>query len=227
MKGQFVMKKKNKAAKTVNTALGLIILVMVILCSPLFGYARGIAPKERRVTTNISGETTETSPVWLAAAETTPRPTAPPTPTPVVLPTAPPTPVPTPVPQHTPQPVVQRPAVQQPAYDDWQPEQQYQPEPDYVEPEPEEQEPETQYDDVQPQNDTGGQIITDDGSSVIQNENADLVINLPSSEAEQSSAISVTFPDTGAGGDTGDSGGDIVFTQPSQDSNEAEPLPFG
>ena len=42
------MEKKNKAAKAINTALGLIVIVAVIIFSPLFGYGRGFASPEQR-----------------------------------------------------------------------------------------------------------------------------------------------------------------------------------
>lgn len=125
------MEKKNKAAKAVNTALGLIVIVAVILCSPLFGYARGFASPEQRQASavqSVAGTELSYSPAHAAA---TPRPTAMPTPTPVVLPSAPPapspTPVPTPKPVAVPQPVqqpVQQAAqpVQQQAQQAWQPE---------------------------------------------------------------------------------------------------------
>lgn len=100
------MEKKNKAAKAVNTALGLIIIIAVILFSPLFGFAMGVATPEQRAASTVPAQAQLSAPVPEAAA--TPRPTPQPTPTPVVLPSAPPAPDPTPVP--TPRPV----AVQQP-----------------------------------------------------------------------------------------------------------------
>ncbi len=223
------MKNKNKGVRTVNIALGLIVLVAVLLCSPLFGYARGIAPKDQREPAPASADAMRTSPAWSAPAEATPRPTPPPTPTPVVLPTAPPTPVPTPVSQRTPQPVVQQPVVQQPVYNNWQ-EEQYQPEPDY-EPEPEDWQPEEPAAEEQQQSDTGGQIIDTGSGGVIQDADADLVINLPVSGSDQSTAITVVTPvvdNTGVVGDTDtggmEGGGGEVNWQPSQDGNEAEPL---
>ncbi len=228
------MKHKNRAVKTVNIALGLILLVMVILCSPLFGYARGFSPEDQRGAAPVSADTTRTSPSWSVPVEATPRPTAPPTPTPVVLPTAPPTPEPTPVPQRTPQPqpVVQQPAVQQPVYNNWQPEQQYQPEPDYVEPGYENVQPEEEQQsaDEQQQFDGVGQITDTGNGGVIQGSDGDLVINLPYGGG-QSTAVSVAISEVGEtgggdlGGETGGGGGEVVW-QPSQDSNEAEPLAF-
>ena len=107
------MEKKNKAAKAINTALGLIVIVAVILFSPLFGYARGFStPEQRQAAAQPSADT---MPLSYSAPSTPaiPRPTMAPTPTPVVLPTAPPTPDPTPTP--TPRPVaVQQPVQQQP-----------------------------------------------------------------------------------------------------------------
>ncbi len=222
------MKNKNRAAKAVNTALGLILLAMVILCSPLFGYARGFSPKDQRGVTSVSADTTRTSPSWPALTEATPRPTAPPTPTPVVLPTAPPTPEPTPVPQHTPQP---QPVVQQPVYNNWQPEQQYQPEPVYVEPEYEDWQPEEEQQPAaeQQQIEAGGQIVDTGNGGVIQGSDGDLVINLPYSGGGQSTAVSVVMPEVveSGGGDLGGGdagGGGEVVTQPSQDVSEAMPL---
>lgn len=114
------MKKKNKAARIVNKALGLLILLAVILCSPLFGYGLGFASREQRMT----GAETPTPVVGsdTAIPSATPRPTPKPTPTPVVLPTAPPTPVPTPppTPKPTPQPVVNAQPAQQAAGQAWE-----------------------------------------------------------------------------------------------------------
>ena len=230
------MKNKNKAARAINTALGSIVLIMVILCSPLFGYARGFTPKDQRGAKPGAADATNTSPTWYVPAEETPRPTAPPTPTPVVLPTAPPTPVPTPVPQYKPQTTPQ-PVVQQPVYNNWQPEPQYQPEPEYVEPEyVSGQAEEEQQAAEQQQSDTGGQITDTGNGGVIQGSDGDLVINLPYGGGGQSTAVSVVMPEAGetGGGETG--GGDLgggetggggeIVTQPSQDSNEAEPLAF-
>lgn len=124
------MDKKNKAAKAINTALGLIVIFAVILASPLFGYARGFASAEQRQASMTQADTpVENTQSRIAA---TPRPTPLPTPTPVVLPSAPPTPDPTPVP--TPAPIrftdvqqttqtVQQPVqqtAQQPAQQTWQ-----------------------------------------------------------------------------------------------------------
>lgn len=104
------MKRKNKAAKAVNTALGLIVIVAVILCSPLFGYARGFATAEQRQAAPVPTDVGSVQ--SYAGAAVTPRPTAQPTPTPVVLPSAPPAPSPTPTP--TPKPVAVQQPVQQP-----------------------------------------------------------------------------------------------------------------
>ena len=99
------MNRKNKAGRTVNIALGLMILLAVILFSPLFGHGLRFASREERM---AAAREQSAAPAPVASAATaTPRPTAKPTPTPVVLPTAPPTPVPTPppTPAPTPQPV--------------------------------------------------------------------------------------------------------------------------
>ena len=101
------MNKKQKAAKSVNVALGLIVILAVIIFSPLFGYARGFASAEQRRASALPAPQTTAAPLPVAA---TPRPTPRPTPTPVVLPSAPPAPEPTPV--VTPRPV----AVQQPVH---------------------------------------------------------------------------------------------------------------
>ena len=42
------MNKKNKASKLISVALGMIVIFAVILFSPLFGYGRGLAPREQR-----------------------------------------------------------------------------------------------------------------------------------------------------------------------------------
>ena len=87
------MERKNKAAKAVNIALGLIVILAVVLASPLFGFGRGIASREQRMAAaspvSAGAQTGETAQPNVSA---TPRPTAQPTPTPVVLPTAPPAP---------------------------------------------------------------------------------------------------------------------------------------
>ena len=110
------MEKKNRAAKLINVALGLILIVTVILFSPVFGFAGGFSSPEQRQSTGAEPQSAVPQPV-----AATPRPTAVPTPTPVVLPSAPPAPSPTPVP--TPKPV----AVQQPVQQAAQPVQQAQP----------------------------------------------------------------------------------------------------
>ena len=99
------MNRKNKAGRTVNIALGLMILLAVILFSPLFGFGLRFASREQRLA--AAREQSAAPEPAVAAVTATPRPTAKPTPTPVVLPTAPPTPVPTPppTPAPTPQPV--------------------------------------------------------------------------------------------------------------------------
>ena len=99
------MNRKNKAGRTVNIALGLMILLAVILFSPLFGFGLRFASREERLAA-AREQSAAPEPV-VPAATATPRPTAKPTPTPVILPTAPPTPVPTPppTPAPTPQPV--------------------------------------------------------------------------------------------------------------------------
>ena len=116
------MEKKNKAARAVNTALGLIVIISVILFSPLFGYARGFSTAEQRQPAAANQDDYMLSPTGIVQnAAATPRPTPQPTPTPVVLPSAPPAPDPTPVP--TPRPV----AVQQPVPQPVQPVQQQEP----------------------------------------------------------------------------------------------------
>ena len=78
------MNKKNKASKLISTATGLIIIIAVILCSPLFGYGRGLASKEQRDAAKAAepGFSTGYTAVPQAAAAATPRPTAQPTPAP-------------------------------------------------------------------------------------------------------------------------------------------------
>ena len=78
------MKRKNKAAKTVNTALGLIVIIAVILFSPIFGYARGFAVPEQQQAAPAAAY--ESSAPGYGSPAATPRPTAQPTPTPVVPP---------------------------------------------------------------------------------------------------------------------------------------------
>ena len=102
------MEKKNRAAKLINVALGLILIVTVILFSPVFGFAGGFSSPEQRQSTSMPMSGAEPQSAVPQPVAATPRPTAMPTPTPVVLPSAPPAPSPTPVP--TPKPV----AVQQP-----------------------------------------------------------------------------------------------------------------
>ena len=111
------MEKKNKAAKLINTALGLMLIIVVILFSPLFGFAGGITSPEQRQSTSMPMSGAEPQSAALTPVGATPRPTAMPTPTPVVLPSAPPAPSPTPVP--TPRPV----AVPQPVQQAAQPQQ--------------------------------------------------------------------------------------------------------
>ena len=74
------MKRKNKAAKTVNTALGLIVIIAVILFSPIFGYARGFAVPEQQQAAPAAAY--ESSAPSYGSPAATPRPTAQPTPTP-------------------------------------------------------------------------------------------------------------------------------------------------
>ena len=129
------MEKKNKAAKAINTALGLIVIVAVILLSPLFGYARGFAGAgQQHAPSQNTGDSAQS--YAAAGIAATPRPTAQPTPTPVVLPSAPPAPSPTPVPTPKPVPVqqpVQQVVQQQNAQPTWQEEYYWEGEEGYVE----------------------------------------------------------------------------------------------
>ena len=100
------MSRKNKAARAVNVALGLIVIMAVIRASPLFGYGRGFSTPEQREAAAAQAEAP--SEIYrVQPSASTPRPTPKPTPTPVVLPSAPPTPEPTPQPVYTPAPQVQ------------------------------------------------------------------------------------------------------------------------
>jgi len=122
------MEKKNRAAKLINVALGLILIVTVILFSPVFGFAGGFSSPEQRQATSMPMSGAEPQSVLPQSVGATPRPTAMPTPTPVVLPSAPPAPSPTPMP--TPKPVAAVQPVQQAAQpvqqaaqpQSWQPE---------------------------------------------------------------------------------------------------------
>ena len=114
------MEKKNRAAKLINVALGLILIVTVILFSPMFGFAGGFSSPEQRQSTSMPMSGAEPQSAVPQPVAATPRPTAVPTPTPVVLPSAPPAPSPTPVP--TPKPVAVQQPVQQAQPQTWQPE---------------------------------------------------------------------------------------------------------
>ncbi len=188
------MNKKNKASKLISTALGLIIIIAVFLCSPLFGYGRGLAPKEQREAARAAepGFSTGYTAAPQAAAAATPRPTAQPTPAPVVLPSAPPIPDPTPQPTRPPsQPAaVQQPVQQaaQPAQQEWIPEEAAQGEGEYGE-----ASEETPAESAEmPANTIGiGEEITttEGGGQYIATESADIVINTgaaDSGNAEQS-----------------------------------------
>ena len=214
------MKRKNKAARTINTALGFIVIITVILFSPLFGYARGFASKEQREAAASAQSVVSAPSVWTAAAAT-PRPTAPPMPTPVVLPTAPPTPEPTPVPQRAPQYVQQPAAVQQPVYSTWTQDEYQAPEEEYAEQwseqESEQEDAGISVSEEQQQDDTGGEITIGDGGAAVQGDDADLVINIPGFGDGQSDAISIAI----SGGD------DVGVQQPIQDKGEGEPFSIG
>jgi hypothetical protein len=168
------MKKKRKAAKAVNTALGLIVILAVILSSPLFGYGRGFASKAEREASAQMPASVQTTDLFPNAAAT-PRPTPKPTPTPVVLPSAPPLPDPTPEP--TPQPAARPAAVQQNVQTNWNPDIYAQPEELYGEGDGDEGGEEASGGESYDMGTVGGQIIrTEDGSTMIENENVDLVI---------------------------------------------------
>lgn len=172
------MKKKNKASKLISTALGLIVILAVILCSPLFGYGRGLAPKEQREAAAAAepGFSTGYVAAPQAAAAATPRPTAQPTPAPVVLPSAPPVPDPTPEPTRPPTRPVAVQQAAQPAQQQWIPEEAAEGEEEY-----DESSEETPAESVEmPANTIGiGEEITttEDGGQYIATQNADIVIN--------------------------------------------------
>ena len=196
------MNKKNKASKLISTATGLIIIIAVILCSPLFGYGRGLASKEQRDAAKAAepGFSTGYTAAPQAAAAATPRPTAQPTPAPVVLPSAPPVPDPTPEPTRPPSrsAAVQQPVQQaaQPAQQVWNPEEAAEGEGEYGE-SSEGTPPESV---EMPANTIGiGEEITatEDGGQFIATQNADIVINTGASDsgnAEQSYASSDNPP---------------------------------
>ena len=192
------MNKKNKASKLISTALGLIIIIAVFLCSPLFGYGRGLAPKEQREAARAAepGFSTGYTAAPQAAAAATPRPTAQPTPAPVVLPSAPPVPDPTPEPTRPPTRPVAVQQAAQPAQQAWNPEEAAEGEGEYGE-SSEGTPPESV---EMPANAIGiGEEITatEDGGQFIATQNADIVINTGASDsgnAEQSYASSDNPP---------------------------------
>lgn len=167
------MNRKDRAARAVNFALGMIVILAVVASSPLFGYARGFTTPEQRAASAEAEAETEV--VLIRPAAATPRPTPKPTPTPVILPSAPPTPEPTepPVyqPVHTPAPQAQQytAPVQQQA---WTPEEI--PEEEYEEDwEEDEALPGT---DSGIWSDTGGTAAENDiGGQYIPNDNFDLI----------------------------------------------------
>ena len=167
------MSRKNKAARAVNVALGLIVILAVILASPLFGYGRGFSTPEQREA--AAAAEAETGGYSILPAAATPRPTPKPTPTPVILPSAPPTPEPTPVPVRTPAPQVQQYAP--PAQQAWAPQpapqEEYTEEEEYVE----EENPQSAAGQMQ-WNDTGGEITENEsGGQYIGNDNFDLIFS--------------------------------------------------
>ena len=169
------MKKKNKAAKAVNTALGLIVILAVILCSPLFGYARGFAAPGQRQAADVQSDTGTEQTFGAARAAATPRPTAQPTPTPVVLPSAPPAPSPTPVP--TPKPVPVQQPVQQAAQPVQQAQQTWQEEAWWEGEEGYEEEGGEEYVETPPESYDYEGLGEQAENGVIATENADIVIN--------------------------------------------------
>ena len=165
------MNKKNRAARAVNAALGIIVILAVVLMSPLFGYARGFSSPEQRET--YAAQQTAAQPV-AQAVTATPRPTPKPTPTPVVLPSAPPTPEPTPEPLRTPAPPVQTQQPNPQAQQQWTPVQNEEYE-EYAEEDYGEYE-EDSGEDWSAQDDIGGTPTENDsGTQIIENNNFDLV----------------------------------------------------
>jgi len=196
------MERKNKAAKAVNIALGLIVILAVVLASPLFGFGRGIASREQRMAAaspvSAGAQTGETAQPNVPA---TPRPTAQPTPTPVVLPTAPPAPDPTPVPTRRPAaqaPVVQQ-QVQQPVQQAWPQEQDWQEEEEYVEPEEEDSAAE------EGESYGGEELGSQAQDGVIETGSADLVIQIGDSSSDPG----------------------YIPTQPTEETQPAEPSEQG
>ena len=169
------MKKKNKAAKAVNTALGLIVIFAVILCSPLFGYARGFAAPGQQQASAVQSDTGTEQTLGAVRAAATPRPTAQPTPTPVVLPSAPPAPSPTPVP--TPKPVPVQQPVQQAAQPVQQAQQTWQEEAWWEGEEGYEEEGGEEYVETPPESYDYEGLGEQAENGVIATENADIVIN--------------------------------------------------
>ena len=160
------MDGKKKAAKLINTALGLIVILAVILASPLFGYGLGIATAEQRRA--AAEAVAEEEHYQYQNPNATPRPTPQPTPTPVVLPSAPPTPEPTPEPTPRPKPVVNSQPVQQ----NWQHE-------EYLEEEYTGEEEESAENTEEPVDYAGlGEqpVENSSGELLVETENADIVI---------------------------------------------------
>lgn len=210
------MNKKNKAARAVNAALGLIVILAVIVMSPLFGYARGFASPEQRMAAAEAESQTEVR-LTLPTTAATPRPTPEPTPTPVVLPSAPPISQPTAAP--TPKPVY-TPAPQQnaaPAQAAWTPTPAEDWNVSWEEDEEESWEEETAGNEWSGMDwsDTGGTITTDEnGNQYIPNNNFDLIF-ADQTEANTAQTVTVNESVAETGGDQG-FGGDQA---PSADSD--------
>ena len=203
------MDRKRKAVKIINTALGLIIILAVILASPLFGFGLGLTTAEQR---RAAAEATPAVPYSrYSNTAATPRPTLAPTPTPVVLPSAPPTPDPTPEP--TPRPAAARPAqtVTQPVQQTWLQEEV---------PEGEEEAQNEETDNTQEQPDYTGlgeqPVENSSGELLVETQNADIVIQTGDGGGGESAYIPDQQQET------------VPVTEPepyvpiSQDSNEGE-----
>ncbi len=215
------MNRKNKAARAVNIALGLIVILAVVLMSPLFGFARGFSTPEQRAADAAAAEQVVLPRIQAAAA--TPRPTPPPTPTPVVLPSAPPTPEPTEPPVYTPAQQPNTAAYIPPAQQQWPPQQDWEGDEgeydgeydgEYVDP----SDGEDGGDEWVQRDDTGGTI---NDSGVIANDNFDLIFqNQDNVSVAQDENPAFSYSGDSMDGDS--AGGPTIW----QEDNEGEVIPI-
>lgn len=90
------MNQKRKAALIANLSAALIVLIVVVFTSPLFGFGLGISAPKQYDPAAATQQTVTENPVTQPTSA--PKPTPRPTPAPVVLPSPPPIPDPTPRP---------------------------------------------------------------------------------------------------------------------------------